>query len=323
MDQCSKIAPLLCAYVDDEVTPSERADVEAHVQTCSACREELTMLREAVGLLADVPEVAPPPELREMILTATVWRRPMVVRLWEKVAAASRVFAVRNVAIAGAVAGLVAGIWIARPHAPVSQAVASRSTHRAVAALQATPQPSPTATPSAPAPAPERSAVALAAPRLRPRPRPIEGGQVAVERPAKRSTRAVPAAQTASPAANAAPKAVEPAPDNATVANATTEPTVGAPVAAPGPARAPDTPSTEVAAQQPPTAPATLTIPVSAPKQPVLVAVAAQPPADIVASDTPKERRMRQFAEFNQRLRSEDVHGERPSVNVDLFTMKF
>lgn len=48
---------LLSAYLDGEVTPAERARVEAHLSTCGGCRQELESLRWTVGLLRRMPPV--------------------------------------------------------------------------------------------------------------------------------------------------------------------------------------------------------------------------------------------------------------------------
>ena len=51
---------LLSAYIDDEVTPAEREQVERHLATCHACLEELESLRWTVSLLQEVPPVPVP-----------------------------------------------------------------------------------------------------------------------------------------------------------------------------------------------------------------------------------------------------------------------
>jgi anti-sigma factor RsiW len=46
---------LLSAYLDDEVTPDERATVDAHLETSAEWREILTELRESRALLRGLP----------------------------------------------------------------------------------------------------------------------------------------------------------------------------------------------------------------------------------------------------------------------------
>jgi anti-sigma factor RsiW len=51
---------LLSAYLDDEVTPDERARVSEHLTGCEACRSELEGLRFTVSLLQRLPVESPP-----------------------------------------------------------------------------------------------------------------------------------------------------------------------------------------------------------------------------------------------------------------------
>jgi hypothetical protein len=54
------VSELLSPYLDGQVTPDQRAAVEAHLGECGACREELASLRALTRLLGQLP-VAPPP----------------------------------------------------------------------------------------------------------------------------------------------------------------------------------------------------------------------------------------------------------------------
>jgi anti-sigma factor RsiW len=56
----SQVAELLSAYIDDEVSVDERALVEEHLATCTACAQDLTTLRQTVALLGELPQVAAP-----------------------------------------------------------------------------------------------------------------------------------------------------------------------------------------------------------------------------------------------------------------------
>ncbi len=53
-------AALLSAYLDAQVTPTERQQIEAHLATCPACREELASLRQTVALVHALPRVRVP-----------------------------------------------------------------------------------------------------------------------------------------------------------------------------------------------------------------------------------------------------------------------
>ncbi len=60
---------LLGLYVLGATTPAERAEFEAHVAVCEACRTEVAALRPvAAGLAHMVPQVDPPAGLRERVI---------------------------------------------------------------------------------------------------------------------------------------------------------------------------------------------------------------------------------------------------------------
>ena len=70
----------LHAYLDGELTPVERARLEAHVAECAPCRtrldEERALVERASGLLglAQPPERAAPPPLHQLRRPSVVWR---------------------------------------------------------------------------------------------------------------------------------------------------------------------------------------------------------------------------------------------------------
>ena len=80
---CERYTFQLSAYVDDEISASERAEIEAHLAACDDCRTTVRSLRETGTLAALLPEVLPPPNLRAQILARTVHRPGF----WERVRA--------------------------------------------------------------------------------------------------------------------------------------------------------------------------------------------------------------------------------------------
>ena len=67
LPDCAAVGELLSAYLDGELTAGEKEAVEAHLQTCDACRH----LAEALGSLRTEirgAELTPPPELRSSIM---------------------------------------------------------------------------------------------------------------------------------------------------------------------------------------------------------------------------------------------------------------
>jgi len=58
---CRAVKPKLGRFVDDELSPAEQSSVQAHIQECSGCREELNALR-ALSTTLDRLGVPPVPE---------------------------------------------------------------------------------------------------------------------------------------------------------------------------------------------------------------------------------------------------------------------
>jgi anti-sigma-K factor RskA len=99
---------LTAAYALDALDERERAEYEAHLATCEACRAELASLQESAASLAySVPAPAPPPQLRERILEQARSERSNVVPLRR-----SRVnYALGAVAAVAASIAVALGIW--------------------------------------------------------------------------------------------------------------------------------------------------------------------------------------------------------------------
>ncbi len=64
--KCENINELLAAYLDEEVTPEERRQIESHLSTCEKCPEDLRLLastreslRQALSTKAAVVEPSP------------------------------------------------------------------------------------------------------------------------------------------------------------------------------------------------------------------------------------------------------------------------
>jgi len=66
--KCADLESLLCDYVDGALSASERATVELHLDTCSACRELVNDSRTALEFMQTASEVEPPPALVNGIL---------------------------------------------------------------------------------------------------------------------------------------------------------------------------------------------------------------------------------------------------------------
>ncbi|WP_164007511.1 anti-sigma factor family protein [Pyxidicoccus trucidator] len=58
----------LTAYVDGELPPARRVEVEAHLGTCAGCRATHALLGNAVARLAELPAFEPSPHTRRAVL---------------------------------------------------------------------------------------------------------------------------------------------------------------------------------------------------------------------------------------------------------------
>jgi len=112
---CERYSYQLSAYADDEVSASERAEIEAHLGVCPECRATVQSLRETITLAALLPEVAPPPDLRAQILARTVHRPGF----WPRVQRRLSGRALWQPALAGA--GALAALLFALHGAPHTQ----------------------------------------------------------------------------------------------------------------------------------------------------------------------------------------------------------
>ncbi|HUU02515.1 MAG TPA: zf-HC2 domain-containing protein [Myxococcota bacterium] len=60
---CEKVQQELVAYVDDELDPGLRAEIEAHLAVCAACRVRREELGRTIARVDVLPVTAPAPDL--------------------------------------------------------------------------------------------------------------------------------------------------------------------------------------------------------------------------------------------------------------------
>lgn len=58
----------LTAYIDGELPPARRAEVEGHLGTCAECRSTEALLRRTLDQVAALPEFLPSPATRRQVL---------------------------------------------------------------------------------------------------------------------------------------------------------------------------------------------------------------------------------------------------------------
>ncbi len=71
----AEVHALTGAYVLDAVSDEERAAFEAHLDECGLCSDEAATLRETAARLGGAEAMAPPPGMREAVLTAAARTR--------------------------------------------------------------------------------------------------------------------------------------------------------------------------------------------------------------------------------------------------------
>ncbi|MEN6560683.1 MAG: zf-HC2 domain-containing protein [Acidobacteriota bacterium] len=60
---CERIEELLSAYLEGELGPAGKAEVEAHLAACPACAEFAGLMKEGLEAAAGFPEIEPSPAL--------------------------------------------------------------------------------------------------------------------------------------------------------------------------------------------------------------------------------------------------------------------
>jgi|GEM_PF-5413393 len=73
--ECEHVSSLLSPYLDGRLTPSEMAQVRAHLEACPTCADELRSLRETVVLLRSLPVLPVPRQFTLAVLPAPVFSR--------------------------------------------------------------------------------------------------------------------------------------------------------------------------------------------------------------------------------------------------------
>gem|GEM_PF-3258205 len=73
---CEELSEELSAYLDGELSSQERAALEAHLERCPRCREELASLRAVSTLVASLPQVEPSEQFRRALNREISAHRP-------------------------------------------------------------------------------------------------------------------------------------------------------------------------------------------------------------------------------------------------------
>jgi len=72
---CETFVELVTAYLEDQLSPSERAAFEEHLSLCPGCDTYLDQFRRTIALLGELPERTISPAARTSLLDAFAgWR---------------------------------------------------------------------------------------------------------------------------------------------------------------------------------------------------------------------------------------------------------
>jgi anti-sigma factor RsiW len=67
---CRELVEVITEYLEDRLSPIDRARFEAHLAECEACQRYLEQLRQTIRVLGRLPEEMLSSEARETLLTA-------------------------------------------------------------------------------------------------------------------------------------------------------------------------------------------------------------------------------------------------------------
>ena len=65
---CRELVDIVADYLDDSLSPRERADFDAHLEKCEPCNAYLDQLRQTTRLIGRAPGEPLPAELEERLL---------------------------------------------------------------------------------------------------------------------------------------------------------------------------------------------------------------------------------------------------------------
>jgi predicted anti-sigma-YlaC factor YlaD len=65
---CHELVELVTDYLEDALTPVERARLEAHLDVCPGCREYLAQMRQTVSVIGRLPADSLDPRMSERLL---------------------------------------------------------------------------------------------------------------------------------------------------------------------------------------------------------------------------------------------------------------
>lgn len=65
---CQELVELVTEYLEDALSPADRAWFEAHLGGCSGCRTYLAQMRRTILVAGELTEATIPPQARDRLL---------------------------------------------------------------------------------------------------------------------------------------------------------------------------------------------------------------------------------------------------------------
>lgn len=67
---CRELVELVTDYLEDRLSPADRARFEVHIEQCEYCETYLEQIRQTIRTLGRLPEESLPPEARDALTVA-------------------------------------------------------------------------------------------------------------------------------------------------------------------------------------------------------------------------------------------------------------
>lgn len=72
---CRELVELVTEYLEETMTPTERARLETHLAGCRPCRNYLEQMRGTIELVGQIPEESVTPEAQaELLKVFRAWK---------------------------------------------------------------------------------------------------------------------------------------------------------------------------------------------------------------------------------------------------------
>ena len=82
---CLKVEEQFSAYLEDELDYQAVREFEAHLSTCESCRQELTLFRESLDLLHQLPQIKPSTEFDITLQARLAETQVESIPFWQRV----------------------------------------------------------------------------------------------------------------------------------------------------------------------------------------------------------------------------------------------